>query len=272
MRELDRYPRRVVARARKPKDLFTASQIARFCQVDLKTIHNWADRGQIQHFRTPGRHLRFRRPHRPRLPSQVRIPDPRRARRCASACGSTRQWEPDQTESSRFAEQRIRGRRLPRPARRSPPYRRATARRGRLGGQSRSSKQRRDHSSAQARPPYAAHPRGPVRKRRSRKTSSPRSRSLSPCQRNGPDRLEGHTPSLDGRPSLAPRSQVLATSDDQRHRRRHRHRPDAGTGAVPQDTRGSASPKGEARRNAPPSASEAKRAAGRTTGGGGRAV
>ncbi|MFW2387513.1 MAG: helix-turn-helix domain-containing protein [Polyangiales bacterium] len=49
--------------ARKPKDLFTASQIARFCQVDLKTIHNWADRGQIAHFRTPGRHLRFRRPH-----------------------------------------------------------------------------------------------------------------------------------------------------------------------------------------------------------------
>jgi len=63
VRELNRYPRRVVARARKPKDLFTASQIARFCQVDLKTIHNWADRGQIQHFRTPGRHLRFRRPH-----------------------------------------------------------------------------------------------------------------------------------------------------------------------------------------------------------------
>jgi CheY-like chemotaxis protein len=49
--------------ARKSRDLFTASQIARFCQVDLKTIHNWADRDQIPHFRTPGRHLRFRRPH-----------------------------------------------------------------------------------------------------------------------------------------------------------------------------------------------------------------
>jgi CheY-like chemotaxis protein len=48
---------------RKSRDLFTASQIARFCQVDLKTIHNWADRDQIPHFRTPGRHLRFRRPH-----------------------------------------------------------------------------------------------------------------------------------------------------------------------------------------------------------------
>jgi CheY-like chemotaxis protein len=49
--------------ARKSEHLFTASQIARFCQVDLKTIHNWADRDQIPHFRTPGRHLRFRRPH-----------------------------------------------------------------------------------------------------------------------------------------------------------------------------------------------------------------
>ena len=43
------------------RELFTASDVARFCQVDLKTIHNWADRGEIRHFRTPGRHLRFRR-------------------------------------------------------------------------------------------------------------------------------------------------------------------------------------------------------------------
>ncbi len=42
-------------------ELFTASQLARFCQVDLKTIHNWSDKGEIRHFRTPGRHLRFRR-------------------------------------------------------------------------------------------------------------------------------------------------------------------------------------------------------------------
>jgi len=53
----------MVTDAQKSEGLFTASQIARFCQVDLKTIHNWADRGQISHFRTPGRHLRFRRPH-----------------------------------------------------------------------------------------------------------------------------------------------------------------------------------------------------------------
>ena len=44
-----------------PPELFTASQLARFCHVDLKTIHNWADRGEVRHFRTPGRHLRFRR-------------------------------------------------------------------------------------------------------------------------------------------------------------------------------------------------------------------
>jgi len=42
-------------------DLFTAPEVARFCKVDLKTIHNWVDRAQIKHFRTPGRHLRFRR-------------------------------------------------------------------------------------------------------------------------------------------------------------------------------------------------------------------
>jgi excisionase family DNA binding protein len=43
------------------RELFTASEVARFCHVDLKTIHNWSDRGEIPHFRTPGRHLRFRR-------------------------------------------------------------------------------------------------------------------------------------------------------------------------------------------------------------------
>ena len=53
----------MVASPQEPQYLFTASQVARFCQVDLKTIHNWADRGRIPHFRTPGRHLRFRRPH-----------------------------------------------------------------------------------------------------------------------------------------------------------------------------------------------------------------
>jgi excisionase family DNA binding protein len=42
-------------------ELFTASQVARFCHVDLKTIHNWVEKGEIRHFRTPGRHLRFRR-------------------------------------------------------------------------------------------------------------------------------------------------------------------------------------------------------------------
>lgn len=50
-----------MAKSEKRKDLFTATEVARFCQVDLKTIHNWADRGEIRHFRTPGRHLRFQR-------------------------------------------------------------------------------------------------------------------------------------------------------------------------------------------------------------------
>ena len=42
-------------------DLFTASDVARFCQVDLKTIHNWADKAELPCSRTRGRHLRFRR-------------------------------------------------------------------------------------------------------------------------------------------------------------------------------------------------------------------
>lgn len=40
--------------------LLTASDVAELCEVDLKTIHNWVERGCIPHFRTPGRHLRFR--------------------------------------------------------------------------------------------------------------------------------------------------------------------------------------------------------------------
>ena len=43
----------------KPR-YFVASYVARVCGVDLKTIHNWCDRGKIPYFRTPGQHLRFR--------------------------------------------------------------------------------------------------------------------------------------------------------------------------------------------------------------------
>ncbi|MBX3263512.1 MAG: helix-turn-helix domain-containing protein [Labilithrix sp.] len=43
--------------------LYTAQDLARFCEVDLKTIHHWADGGKIAHHRTEGRHLRFRRNH-----------------------------------------------------------------------------------------------------------------------------------------------------------------------------------------------------------------
>ncbi|MDP3274378.1 MAG: helix-turn-helix domain-containing protein [Deltaproteobacteria bacterium] len=41
--------------------LFVASQVAHVWDVDLKTVHNWVERGDIEAFSTPGRHLRFRR-------------------------------------------------------------------------------------------------------------------------------------------------------------------------------------------------------------------
>lgn len=44
----------------RPK-LYTAQDVADFCEVDLKTVHHWADRGKVPHHRTEGRHLRFRR-------------------------------------------------------------------------------------------------------------------------------------------------------------------------------------------------------------------
>lgn len=43
--------------------LYTAQDLARFCEVDLKTIHHWADADKVAHYRTEGRHLRFRRNH-----------------------------------------------------------------------------------------------------------------------------------------------------------------------------------------------------------------
>jgi excisionase family DNA binding protein len=49
---------RVFGRARAR--LLTGAQLARFCGVDLKTIHNWVNKGKIPHWRTTGRHLRFR--------------------------------------------------------------------------------------------------------------------------------------------------------------------------------------------------------------------
>jgi excisionase family DNA binding protein len=51
--------RRVPIAPREP--IFVASQVATIWGVDLKTVHNWVDRGDIEAFRTPGRHLRFRR-------------------------------------------------------------------------------------------------------------------------------------------------------------------------------------------------------------------
>lgn len=46
---------------RRPGLIYTAQDVARFCEVDLKTVHHWAERGRIPHHRTEGRHLRFRR-------------------------------------------------------------------------------------------------------------------------------------------------------------------------------------------------------------------
>ena len=45
------------------RSFLTTTDLATICEVDLKTIHNWADKGKLQHFRTPGRHLRFEREH-----------------------------------------------------------------------------------------------------------------------------------------------------------------------------------------------------------------
>jgi excisionase family DNA binding protein len=39
--------------------LLTATQVARMCGVDIKTIHNWVGKGRIRGHRTDGRHLRF---------------------------------------------------------------------------------------------------------------------------------------------------------------------------------------------------------------------
>ncbi len=42
-------------------NVYSAQIVADFCEVDLKTVHHWAERGKVPHFRTDGRHLRFRR-------------------------------------------------------------------------------------------------------------------------------------------------------------------------------------------------------------------
>lgn len=52
------------ATAQKPSsasNVYSAQIFADFCEVDLKTVHHWADRDKVPHFRTDGRHLRFRR-------------------------------------------------------------------------------------------------------------------------------------------------------------------------------------------------------------------
>jgi excisionase family DNA binding protein len=48
-------------KSKSPAEILTAGDVARCCEVELKTIHNWCDKGKIRCFRSPGRHLRFRR-------------------------------------------------------------------------------------------------------------------------------------------------------------------------------------------------------------------
>lgn len=41
--------------------LYTAQDVAGFCEVDLSTIHHWVGKERLVFHRTPGHHLRFRR-------------------------------------------------------------------------------------------------------------------------------------------------------------------------------------------------------------------
>lgn len=57
---------RIVPRGRRERvvgqePIFVASEVARLWGRDLKTIHAWVDDGELEAFRTPGRHLRFRK-------------------------------------------------------------------------------------------------------------------------------------------------------------------------------------------------------------------
>jgi|GEM_PF-399185 len=51
--------RRIPIAPREP--IFVASQVASLWGVDLKTVHGWVESGDVEAFRTPGGHLRFRR-------------------------------------------------------------------------------------------------------------------------------------------------------------------------------------------------------------------
>jgi excisionase family DNA binding protein len=44
---------------KRKRNIMTAPMVARICECDLKTIHNWVNSGKMNAFRTPGRHLRF---------------------------------------------------------------------------------------------------------------------------------------------------------------------------------------------------------------------
>lgn len=46
---------------KRPHLIYTAQDVAHFCEVDLKTVHHWTERGRVPFHRTEGGHLRFRR-------------------------------------------------------------------------------------------------------------------------------------------------------------------------------------------------------------------
>ncbi len=90
--------------------LYTAQDVARFCEVDLKTIHHWADGGKIPHHRTEGRHLRFRRNHvlaflrRHGYPLHAEIASVRPTVFFALAAGTSSSGAPDETPRDEVAK------------------------------------------------------------------------------------------------------------------------------------------------------------------------
>lgn len=67
--------------------LFRTSELARWCNVDIKTIHNWVERGLLPAGRTPGNHLRFKPADVKALLERMGAPVPDIVRRACDAVG-----------------------------------------------------------------------------------------------------------------------------------------------------------------------------------------
>ncbi len=84
---------------------YTAQDVATFCGVELKTIHNWVNKGKIVASRTEGRHLRFRRNDLVRFFREYEFPMPRevaRARPSVAVCCAEPRDEAIRKVSTRF--------------------------------------------------------------------------------------------------------------------------------------------------------------------------